>query len=144
MTISTEYQIGRRIPSISRSRRREQRRWRPHTPGWKRRGSMNRRSTLSEIAAYGRRHSIPTIADIRDLWPDIWLDAAPVAARPIAKLLLSPYFALSRSSLASVTAITGITDEFVGWGLARVGRAAGPFDRAFPFGYSLPTLMPDT
>ena len=98
---------------------------------------------VSEVADYGRRHSIPTIADIRDLWPDIWLDAAPVAARPIAKLLLSPYFALSRSSLASVTAITGITDEFVGWGLARVGRAAGPFDRAFPFGYSLPTLRPD-
>ena len=99
---------------------------------------------VSEVAAYGRRHSIPTIADIRDLWPDIWLDAAPAAARPIAKLLLSPYFALSRSSLASITAITGITDEFVAWGLARAGRAAGAFDRAFPFGYSLPTLTPDT
>jgi len=99
---------------------------------------------VSQVAAYGRRHSIPTIADIRDLWPDIWLDAAPAAARPIAKLLLSPYFALSRSSLASITAITGITDEFVAWGLARAGRKAGAFDRAFPFGYSLPTLTPDT
>jgi glycosyltransferase involved in cell wall biosynthesis len=99
---------------------------------------------VSKIAAYGRRHSIPTIADIRDLWPDIWLDAAPAAARPIAKLLLSPYFALSRSSLASITAITGVTDEFVAWGLARARRAAGAFDRAFPFGYSLPTLTPDT
>jgi glycosyltransferase involved in cell wall biosynthesis len=99
---------------------------------------------VSAVAAYGRRHSIPTIADIRDLWPDIWLDAAPAAARPIAKLLLSPYFALSRSSLASITAITGITDEFVAWGLARAGRPAGAFDRAFPFGYSLPTLTPET
>jgi glycosyltransferase involved in cell wall biosynthesis len=98
---------------------------------------------VSELAAYGRRHSIPTIADIRDLWPDIWLDAAPAAARPIAKLLLSPYFALSRSSLASITAITGMTDEFVAWGQARAGRTAGAFDRAFPFGYSLPTLTPD-
>jgi glycosyltransferase involved in cell wall biosynthesis len=99
---------------------------------------------VSEIAAYGRRHSIPTIADIRDLWPDIWLDAAPDAARPIARLLLSPYFALSRSSLASITAITGITDEFVTWGLTRAGRTAQAFDRAFPFGYSLPILTPDT
>lgn len=99
---------------------------------------------VSQIAAYGQRHSIPTIADIRDLWPDIWLDAAPTAARPMAKLLLSPYFALSRSSLASITAITGITDEFVAWGLARAGRAVGAFDRAFPFGYSLPTMTPDT
>jgi glycosyltransferase involved in cell wall biosynthesis len=98
---------------------------------------------VSQVAAYGRRNSIPTIADIRDLWPDIWLDAAPSAARPIAKLLLSPYFALSRSSLASITAITGITDEFVDWGLARAGRAAGAFDRAFPFGYSLPALTSD-
>src|SRR5262249_17820310 len=99
---------------------------------------------VSEIAAYGRHHSIPTIADILDLWPDIWLGAAPAAARATAKLLLAPYFTLSRSSLASVTAITGITDEFVAWGLARAGRAAGAFDRAFPFGYSLPTLTPDT
>ncbi|MBV8193142.1 MAG: glycosyltransferase [Alphaproteobacteria bacterium] len=99
---------------------------------------------VSEVAAYGRRHAIPTIADIRDLWPDIWLDAAPAAARPIAKLFLSPYFALSRSSLASITAITGITDEFVAWGLARAGRAAGKFDRSFPFGYSLPVLTPET
>jgi glycosyltransferase involved in cell wall biosynthesis len=99
---------------------------------------------VSEVAAYGRRNSIPTIADIRDLWPDIWLDAAPPAARPIARLILSPYFALSRSSLASVTAITGITDEFVAWGLARAGRTAGAFDRAFPFGYNLPILTPDT
>ena len=99
---------------------------------------------VSEVAAYGRRHSIPTIADMRDLWPDIWLDAAPAAARPIAKLLLSPDFALSRSSLASITAITGITDEFVAWGLARAGRAAGAFDRAFPFGDSLPHPAPDT
>lgn len=97
---------------------------------------------VSELAAYGRRHSIPTIADIRDLWPDIWLDAAPAVARPIAKLMLSRYFALSRSSLASITAITGITDEFVAWGLARAGRAAGAFDRSFPFGYNLPSLTP--
>jgi glycosyltransferase involved in cell wall biosynthesis len=99
---------------------------------------------VSEVAAYGRRHSIPTIADIRDLWPDIWLDAAPAKAKLIAKLVLSPYFALSRSSLASVTAITGITEEFVSWGLMRAGRGGGAFDRAFPFGYSLPTLSPDT
>jgi glycosyltransferase involved in cell wall biosynthesis len=98
---------------------------------------------VSEIAAYGRWQSIPTIADVRDLWPDIWLDAAPKEVRPIAKLLLSPYFGLSRSSLASVTAITGITDEFVAWGLRRAGRSAAPFDRAFPFGYHLPALEPE-
>jgi glycosyltransferase involved in cell wall biosynthesis len=46
--------------------------------------------------------------------------------------------------LASITAITGITEEFVAWGLARARRAAGAFDRAFPFGYSLPILAPET
>jgi hypothetical protein len=32
---------------------------------------------------------------------------------------------------------------FVAWGLARAGRTAGTFDRAFPFGYTLPTLTAD-
>lgn len=95
---------------------------------------------VSKIATYGNRNGIPTIADIRDLWPDVWLDAAPAVARPLAKMSLSPYFALSRASLASVTAICGITDEFVTWGLARAGRQANRFDRSFSFGYSLPSV----
>jgi len=32
---------------------------------------------------------------------------------------------------------------FVAWGLARAGRTAGTFDRAFPFGHTLPTLTAD-
>lgn len=98
---------------------------------------------VSQIAAYGKQHGIPTIADIRDLWPDVWPDAAPAAVRPLARLLLAPYFARSRSSLASVTAITGITEEFVAWGRARAGRVANRFDRAFSFGYTLPAVTPD-
>jgi hypothetical protein len=33
---------------------------------------------VSAVAASGRHHSIPTIADIRDLWPDIWVSVRGV------------------------------------------------------------------
>lgn len=98
---------------------------------------------VSTIAGFGQAHGVPTIADVRDLWPDVWLEAAPKIARPLARLVLHPYFSLSRTSLASMTAITGITDEFVTWALARAKRPHSPRDQAFPLGYSMPDIASD-
>jgi glycosyltransferase involved in cell wall biosynthesis len=95
---------------------------------------------VGAIGRFSKRHGIPAVADVRDLWPDIWVDAAPSRLRRPATMLLAGYFAASRSSLASMAAITGITEEFVDWGVQRAGRVPSRFDRAFPFGYLSPAL----
>jgi len=88
-----------------------------------------------EAVRYGLRHNVPTVLDIRDLWPDLFLDRIPTWARGLGQAALSPYYRLSKLATQGATAICGNTDEFVRWGLERAGRECSPFDQSFPFGY---------
>jgi glycosyltransferase involved in cell wall biosynthesis len=85
--------------------------------------------------AYGRRKNVPVVLDMRDMWPDIFVDAVPSMLRGAACPLLAPFFWQARYACAHATAITGITEAFVEWGLARGGRKRSLLDRAFPFAY---------
>lgn len=90
----------------------------------------------------GEKFDIPVIVDIRDLWPDIFVRVLPRALQPIGKFLLLPYDRLSRKALRDADAIVAITEGIRDWGLAKAGRAAGPMDRDFPFGYVKRELQP--
>lgn len=85
---------------------------------------------------WGRAAGVPVVLDIRDLWPDIIVDHAPRWARPAARLVLQPMFRQLRVACRGATAILGITDGIVNWGLDYAGRQRGPLDRSFPLAYS--------
>jgi glycosyltransferase involved in cell wall biosynthesis len=88
-----------------------------------------------ESVKFGRRRGVPTVLDMRDMWPDIFVDSVPRPARPLMRLLLGGMFRQARRACAEATAITGITEAFVDWGLKRGGRRRSPWDRAFAMGY---------
>jgi len=85
---------------------------------------------------FGKREGVPVVLDMRDMWPDIFADSVPPPARPIARLALSPLFNQARAACAGATAISGITEAFVEWGLLRGGRKRSEFDKSFPMGYT--------
>src|SRR5262249_36225717 len=84
---------------------------------------------------YGQQRGVPVILDMRDMWPDIFVDHAPSVIRPGVRMLLSTFFADARPACAGATAITGITDDFLSWGLRRGGRSKSEWDRVFPLAY---------
>jgi glycosyltransferase involved in cell wall biosynthesis len=91
---------------------------------------------LSRVAVqYAVTHGIPIALDIRDLWPDIFLNHAPSWTRGLARLLLQPLFRDLRWACSRATAITGITDPIVEWGIRYSGRPRTNLDCDFPFGY---------
>ena len=90
-----------------------------------------------ESVRFGEREGVPVVLDMRDMWPDIFADSVPAAARPLARLALGSFFSQARAACAGATAITGITEAFVGWGLAHGGRKRSEFDKAFPMGYTV-------
>ena len=92
---------------------------------------------------YGRSRNVPVVLDMRDMWPDIFVDAVPSLLRSVARPLLAPFFQQARHACAHATAITGITEAFVEWGLARGGRKRSPLDRAFPFAYPATEPRPE-
>ena len=93
-------------------------------------------------ADFGVRYGIPVVLDMRDMWPDIFIDTAPETVRPLARVLLQPMFRQARRACSQATAIAGITEAFVNWGLARGCRPRTPLDRAFPLGYSAEAPSP--
>jgi len=85
---------------------------------------------------YGRKHQVPVILDIRDLWPDIFLELGPRWAEPVLGLFLKYWWKGLNEACSGATAIAGITEEFVEWGLQHAGRARSQLDQCFPHGYS--------
>jgi glycosyltransferase involved in cell wall biosynthesis len=87
---------------------------------------------------FGRALGRPVAVDLRDMWPDIFSRAAGSALAPFLRLALTPYDRMARRALADATALYGITDEFLEWGLAKAGRARRATDAAFPLAYPAP------
>ena len=85
--------------------------------------------------SYAARIGRPLVVDIRDLWPDIFADVLPPFLRGLGRLALKGMTRQSAKVLGRATAISGITESFVDWGVARAGRARGANDRAFPLAY---------
>lgn len=79
-----------------------------------------------EIAASAVRfcasRGVPTIVDVKDLWPDIFEDAVPRMARPVARLLLSPLRCSTRTALSRASGICATTDEYLSWATRQANR----------------------
>jgi glycosyltransferase involved in cell wall biosynthesis len=89
-------------------------------------------------ARIGLERSIPVVLDVRDLWPDVLLDALPSRLRGLGHLPLYPLTRQVRRALRTATGITAVSPSYLRWGLAHAGRAQGPIDRVIPLGYPEP------
>ncbi len=91
--------------------------------------------SASVCVQYGARHGIPIVIDLRDMWPDIFIERVPAPLTPLARAVIWPIARRARAALHDATALFGITEDFVRWGLALAGRPWGQWDAAFPLGY---------
>jgi glycosyltransferase involved in cell wall biosynthesis len=82
----------------------------------------------------GRRFRIPVVLDVRDLWPDVFLDVVPKKLRRTAARVL-PYRRMSRVSCRNATGIVAPADSYIDWAVGLAGRKRTEFDQVFPFGY---------
>jgi len=85
---------------------------------------------------FGKAKKIPVIVDIRDEWPDEFVDLAPKSFRQFVKILMAPYFKNMAYICENATAIIGVSRSFRDYALAFAHRGAGRYDRVFPIGYS--------
>lgn len=101
--------------------------------------SMPSLDLAAAAVAYAQANGVPSAIDIRDLWPDAWTYVLPRAARPLARLALTPFYAELSSALRGATGILGISELFLDWGLGHSGRARGAWDRVFAMAYQRPS-----
>lgn len=84
---------------------------------------------------YSENRSLPLIIDVRDLWPDVYLEIVPQWLRRPARVVLMRSYSNTRRALSGADAVIGVTDEYVSWGVKMARRARTPLDKAFPHAY---------
>ena len=85
---------------------------------------------------YGEQTRVPVVLDMRDMWPDIFAEMMIRPLRPLVRLACWPMYRAARRACSRATAITGITESFVDWGLSLGNRSRSSLDCAFPMGYA--------
>ena len=94
---------------------------------------------LCEAACqFGKRHDIPVVVDIRDLWPDVLLRRLPAWSSGISNRVFRRAVTRNRQICRDASAIVGISEGFLEWGLQLAQREATPLDRVFPMGRHVP------
>ena len=79
-----------------------------------------------------KKKSIPSILDIKDQWPQIFIDKFPNILKPLASLIFSPYFVLSKFAFTNATVICSMSNSFVNWALLFAGRDRKLSDMVIP------------
>ena len=67
------------------------------------------------IASWCVSRRISFMIDVKDKWPEHFLEPFHPIARPFLKLLLKPYFISSKYIFKKATKITSITDDYIKW-----------------------------
>jgi glycosyltransferase involved in cell wall biosynthesis len=87
------------------------------------------------VARFAHANAIPFVVDIRDLWPDELLRRVPAFLSWAGGVLTAPMTHAVRRTMRRATAIIGVSQAYLEWGLAHAGRAGGVHDRVIPLGY---------
>ncbi|MCG2721204.1 MAG: glycosyltransferase family 4 protein [Thermodesulfovibrionales bacterium] len=88
-----------------------------------------------EAVVYAKKRGIPVIVDIRDQWPDIFLDRIPPCLHSTAKILLAREFFLFKQAVSGADSLIAMMDSLLTWGLSYAGRPRRTEDRVFYLGY---------
>ena len=96
-----------------------------------------------ETVRYARSMNVPVFADVRDLWPDIFLDNIHhVFFKKIGRIFLRNDFARLRFLLRNANALLAISNGCLQWGLDNAGRPPNKWDRVFFLGYKESHMSP--
>lgn len=89
-----------------------------------------------EAVRYAKTYSIPIIIDIRDLWPDIFVNHfKEKRLYGIGKLALVLDFAKLNFLLKNADSLVAVSKGYLNWGLKKIGRSEGSFDKVLYLGY---------
>jgi len=89
-----------------------------------------------EAVVYAQKYNIPIVVDVRDLWPDTFLDQIDGRVRGAVTMLLAGDFRKLRYLLSNATAITAMSKGILNWAMGYARRTVCEYDKVFYLGYS--------
>ncbi len=89
-----------------------------------------------ESVKFANKKSVISFVDIRDLWPEIFIDIIPSNFKFLGKIIFLPIFYITSIIFKKTTGILGVTDDYINVGLKRANRKKSTYDKSFPLGYN--------
>ncbi|MBU2622665.1 MAG: glycosyltransferase [Proteobacteria bacterium] len=77
-------------------------------------------------------HEVPSLLDVKDQWPSLFLDAVPVPLRSLGRVVLWTYFYLARRAMRDATGLSAMANGFLDWALGVAERERTDMDGVFP------------
>lgn len=106
--------------------------------------SMPPHDLAYKVALFAQSGSIPILVDIRDPWPDIFLNHIPEKFRWLLKIVLHKDFKMLRKTMQIADGLVSVTNTFLEWGLRNAGRLKSPNDKSYPLGYKKSKMLNDS
>jgi glycosyltransferase involved in cell wall biosynthesis len=97
-----------------------------------------------EAVKYGKEYNIPIVIDVRDLWPYIFFSTFYKILHPIIKIFLKNYIQKTKYIFQNATAITGVSQKYLDYGLNYGARKQNSIDGVYPLAYQLRKLDNNT
>lgn len=89
-----------------------------------------------EAARFGQLHGVPIVVDIRDPWPDTFVEIMPRYLRLAARIVLRPLNRRAQQCFAMSASLVACSSGFLDWGLVKAGMVRRLTDRVFYLGTS--------
>jgi glycosyltransferase involved in cell wall biosynthesis len=92
-----------------------------------------------EAVRYAGDKNVPILIDVRDLWPDTFIDFFPGdIGKVIGKIILSQDFLRVKDVLSKCDGISAMSHSVLDWALNKAGRTMTSMDNVFYMGYKKP------
>ncbi len=88
--------------------------------------------TAAVMVRWLKKRNVPTLLDVKDQWPTLFLDWVPQPYRPLGRIALSPYYRSARRTMRDATGISAMAESFLEWALLFAGRARSQHDVVVP------------
>lgn len=88
--------------------------------------------TAAVMTRWLLERAVPSMLDVKDQWPNIFLHALPKSLRILGRVAFSPYFYLARRAMKDATGLSAMTKSFLQWGVDFSRRPITSADRVVP------------
>ena len=85
--------------------------------------------TAAVMSRWLKERKVPTLLDVKDLWPSIFVDAFPAILSPIVRILFHPYFYFAKRTIRDVDGISTMSLGFLNWCLSFANKSKSVNDR---------------
>ncbi|MCK5581990.1 MAG: glycosyltransferase family 4 protein [Candidatus Omnitrophica bacterium] len=96
--------------------------------------SMPPHNIAFEVVMFAKKNNIPVLVDIRDEWPDLFLNHVPKKLQIFAKIALSREFFMIKKTMQMADGLIAANNPFFEWGLNYAKRNKTWRDRVFYLG----------